>query len=254
MITKTNILGTEFAVFSREGAAKAVYEGREALSGEYICFANVHVTVMAHDTTDYQRILNDSAYTFADGAPIARLQRKQGFAYAERVAGPDFITDLIGLCEPEVGGRNYSHFFYGSSEEVLSLLYSRLSERFPKLRIAGTYSPPYRELTAKEDQAVTDMIRKSGADFIWVGLGAPKQERWMAAHKGTFSGVMLGVGAGFDFHAGTVKRAPKSWQKLGLEWLYRLFSDPKRLFKRYLVTNTKFLWYTRGALGKQEKI
>lgn len=241
-ITKTNILGTEFAVFSREGAAKAVYEGRKALSGEYICFANVHVTVTAHDDPSYQKILNGSAYTFADGAPIARLMRKQGFSGAERVAGPDFITDLIGLC-CEAG---YSHFFYGSSEEVLSLLYSNLTKRFPGIKIAGTYSPPYRELTPEEDREIIEKIESSGADFIWVGLGAPKQEKWMALHRGIFSGVMLGVGAGFDFHAGTVKRAPKTWQRLGLEWLYRLLSDPKRLFKRYFVTNTKFLWYTRG--------
>ena len=108
------------------------------------------------------------------------------------------------------------------------------------------YSPPFRKLTEEEDAEITDMIRSSGAELIWVGLGAPKQERWMAAHKGLFDGVMLGVGAGFDFHAGTVKRAPKAWQKLGLEWLYRLMSDPKRLFRRYLVTNTKFILYTLG--------
>ena len=101
-------------------------------------------------------------------------------------------------------------------------------------------------MSAEEDQQIIDMINQADADLIWIGLGAPKQERWMAAHAGKFKGVMLGVGAGFDFHAGTVERAPAALQKAGLEWLYRLFKDPKRLFKRYLVTNTKFIRYTKG--------
>ena len=105
------------------------------------------------------------------------------------------------------------------------------------------YSPPFRALTTEEDEQITHMINDSGADIVWVGLGAPKQEQWMNAHKGKINGVMMGVGAGFDFHAGTIQRAPVWTQKMGLEWLYRLTQDPKRLFKRYLVTNTKFLWY-----------
>ncbi len=137
----------------------------------------------------------------------------------------------------------HSHYFYGSTEETLSALSEALPEKYPGLRIAGFYSPPFRELTEEEDSSVTAMIKEADPDFIWIGLGAPKQEKWMAAHKGAFRGVMLGVGAGFDFHAGTVKRAPRWIQKIGFEWLYRLFQDPKRLIKRYVVTNTKFLLY-----------
>ncbi|HAG69314.1 MAG TPA: glycosyltransferase [Lachnospiraceae bacterium] len=197
---------------------------------------------MAHDDALYRQVLNSSALTFPDGAPVARLMRKRGFE-TERVAGPDFMEEVFKLTARD--GR-LSHFFYGSSEKTLALLKERLNSRFPGIRIAGMYSPPFRELTKEEDEAVTERIKSSGAELIWIGLGAPKQEKWMFKHKGAFCGVMLGVGAGFDFHAGTVKRAPLSWQRLGLEWLYRLISDPRRLFKRYLVTNTKFILYTAG--------
>ncbi len=238
---KCMILGTEFAVSTVKDAASLIIAERGALSGEYICFSNVHTTVTAHDKEKYRAVLNGSALTFPDGAPIAGLMRKSGFK-AERVAGPDFMAEVFKK-SAEAG---LSHFFYGSSEKTLKALRERLTGSYPGIKIAGMYSPPYRKLTEEEDRAATEMIKASGAEFIWIGLGAPKQEKWMAKHKGCFEGVMFGVGAGFDFHAGTVKRAPQIWQKLGLEWLYRLFSDPKRLFKRYLVTNTRFIIYTRG--------
>ena len=118
----------------------------------------------------------------------------------------------------------------------------KLAEKYPHLQIAGMVSPPFRELSEAEDKEMVDQINASGADIIWVGLGAPKQEKWMYAHKDHVNGVMIGVGAGFDYHAGNIKRAPGWMQKLSLEWLYRLLQDPKRLFKRYLVTNTRYLW------------
>ena len=125
------------------------------------------------------------------------------------------------------------------------MLEQKLKERYPHLQIAGMVSPPFRSLSAEEDAAEVEKINASGADIIWVGLGAPKQENWMYDHRDKVRGVMIGVGAGFDYHAGNIKRAPMWMQKLSLEWLYRLMQDPKRLFKRYLVTNTRYLWLTR---------
>ena len=125
------------------------------------------------------------------------------------------------------------------------MLEQKLRERYPHLQIAGMVSPPFRSLSAEEDAAEVEKINASGADIIWVGLGAPKQENWMYDHRDKVRGVMIGVGAGFDYHAGNIKRAPMWMQKLSLEWLYRLMQDPKRLFKRYLVTNTRYLWLTR---------
>lgn len=138
--------------------------------------------------------------------------------------------------------KGYRHYFYGSKEETLEKLYQKLNENYPGIQIAGMYSPPFRPLTEEEDKAVIERINETKPDFVWVGLGAPKQERWMAAHQGEINGLMIGVGAGFDYYAENIKRAPMWMQKSNLEWLYRLIQDPKRLFKRYLVTNTKFIW------------
>jgi N-acetylglucosaminyldiphosphoundecaprenol N-acetyl-beta-D-mannosaminyltransferase len=130
----------------------------------------------------------------------------------------------------------------------LEVLQARLVEVFPGLKIAGSYSSPFRTLTAEEDHAVVEMINASGASTVWVGLGCPKQEKWMAAHRGQIKAVMIGVGAAFEYHAGTIRRAPKWMQNAGFEWLHRLASDPGRLWKRYLVTNTLFVLYATKQL------
>ena len=140
----------------------------------------------------------------------------------------------------KIGG--YRHFFYGSTEETLEKLSANLTKDYPRSTITGMYSPPFRELTEEEDKEIIKMINNSNPDFVWIGLGAPKQEKWMAAHQGKIDGLMVGVGAAFDYYAGNIKRAPQWMQKTNLEWLYRLMQDPKRLFKRYFVTNSKFIW------------
>nr|WP_242829389.1 WecB/TagA/CpsF family glycosyltransferase [Butyrivibrio sp. WCD3002] len=238
MVKRCGVLGVNFAVSNVENAVLYVRSHLKSLIGKYICFCNVHTTVEASENEDYMRIQNGSALTFPDGQPIVNLIQKAGFVKAERIAGPDFMEAMF---KSTMDGK-VSHFFYGASEETIELLKQKLPARFPGMDIKGYYSPPYRELTPEEDEAVVDMLNSSGADLIWIGLGAPKQEKWMAAHQGQLSGVMLGVGAGFNFFAGNIKRAPVWIQKLGMEWLYRLFQDPKRLFMRYLVSNAKFIW------------
>ena len=148
----------------------------------------------------------------------------------------------------EAERRGQVVFFYGSTIETLALLEKALFKAFPKLKIGGMESPPFRELTAEEDQAYVDQINAAGTAVVFVGLGCPKQEKWMAAHKGRIHAVMVGVGAAFDYHAGTIQRAPMWMQRNGLEWLHRLASEPKRLWKRYLVTNTVFVVQTSRAL------
>ena len=238
-IPRCPIFGINYCVSNLRSAVQYVRTNINNLSGQYICFSNVHTTVMAKESPAYRDILNEAALTYPDGAPIAKLQRKRNNPTAERVAGPDFMK----LMFKETSDGSVKHYFYGSKEETLEALKHNLIKEFPDLNICGMYSPPFRALTTEEDEQITHMINDSGADIVWVGLGAPKQEQWMNAHKGKINGVMMGVGAGFDFHAGTIQRAPVWTQKMGLEWLYRLTQDPKRLFKRYLVTNTKFLWY-----------
>lgn len=234
-----NLFGINYAVSRTEEAVLHVMRHIKELSGEYICFSNVHTSVMAREDASYRDVLNGAAFVFPDGTPIATLEQKKGYVGAERVAGPDFMEHMFRDTQD---GR-LSHFFYGASQETLDALKDNLLKKYPGIDIRGMYSPPFRALSEEEDRADVNLINGSGADIIWIGLGAPKQEKWMNAHKGEISGVMMGVGAGFDFHAGTIKRAPKWIQKIGLEWLFRLFQDPGRLFKRYFVTNGKFIWY-----------
>ncbi len=233
------VFGVNYSIASPEGAVSYVLKHIKELSGKYICFSNVHTTVMAKENADYCKILNESAFTFPDGNPIARMERRGGYRKAERIAGPDFMENVF----KRTMDGSVTHYFYGSSEKTLENLKRELMARYPGIVIKGMYSPPFRKLSEEEDRAVVDMINAADADIVWIGLGAPKQEKWMRAHRDRIHGVMMGVGAGFDFHARTIRRAPKWIQKLGFEWLFRLFQDPTRLFRRYLVTNVKFIWY-----------
>ena len=238
---KCNVLGVQFTVSTLSESARYILRNCKKLAGEYVCFSNVHTTITAYDDPEYRAVLNRAAYVMPDGSPVARRLVASGYLDAERVAGPDFMDRMFQI----TSSKDITHYFYGSTEETINKLRTELERKYPGIKIAGMYSPPFRELSEEEDREVVKTINDSGASLIWVGLGAPKQEKWMAAHKGKVNGVMFGVGAGFDFHAGTARRAPLLIQKLGLEWLYRLLSDPGRLFKRYFVTNTKFLWLTR---------
>ncbi len=237
--TRFSVFGVNYNVGRIEEAVYHVLHHLEKLKGEYICFSNVHTSVMARENPEYANVLNSAVHVFPDGNPIVRLQKRSGLPGAERVAGPDFMANMFR----DTQDGKVSHYFYGSREETLKALEKQLESRYPGINIKGMYSPPFRELTQEEDEEDIRRINESGADILWVGLGAPKQEKWMNAHKGRINAVMMGVGAGFDFHAGTIDRAPVWIQKIGFEWLYRLFQDPARLFKRYFVTNIKFFWY-----------
>lgn len=243
-LTKCNIIGTDILVTNMEKTVALIEENIEELRGKYICVGNVHTTVMAHDDAKYHEVQKNAAFVLPDGRPLSVYSKKHGFPEAERVTGPDLMLALFAR-------RNgLRHYFYGSKEETLALLRQKMTAQYPHLEIAGMVSPPFRALSEAEDAAEVEKINASGADIIWVGLGAPKQENWMYEHMDRVNGVMIGVGAGFDYHAGNIKRAPLWMQKLSLEWLYRLFQDPKRLFKRYLVTNTRYL---RLIHKKQER-
>ena len=244
------VFGIKYAVARTEEAVFHVLSHLKDLSGKYICFSNVHTSVMGRENPEYKEVLNSSAFTFPDGNPIAKLQQKEGYIGAERVAGPDFMEHMFR----DTTDGSVSHYFYGSSEETIEKLRKNLLDKYPGINIAGMYSPPFRALSEEEDKADVEMINSSGADIVWIGLGAPKQEKWMLAHKDKINGVMMGVGAGFDFHGGTIKRAPVWIRKIGFEWLYRLFQDPERLFKRYFVTNTKFICYLmKDSFSKKKK-
>lgn len=237
-IPTCNILGVEIAAIDMDWLLRFTESHLRELSGNYMCVANVHTTVTAHDNAEYRAIQNGAALAIPDGAPLSAAGRNRGHENMQRTTGPGYMGEIFAV-SPQ---RGYRHYFYGGTEDTLAALKSRLEERYPRLQIAGMYSPPFRSLTEQEDGEDIERINAADADFVWVGLGAPKQERWMAAHKDRIKGFMVGVGAGFDYYAGKLKRAPQWMQRCSLEWLYRLLQDPKRLLRRYLVTNIRYLY------------
>lgn len=234
------IMGVRIAVTDMETTVRRIEEHLDDWRGEYICVANVHTTVTAHDDPSYRAVQNGAVMALPDGGPLSQYSRRKGFAQAARVTGPDLMKEMLR----ESAQKHYRHYFYGSTQETLDILREKITRNYPDAIIAGMVSPPFRPLTEEEDAAAVAAINEARPDFVWVGLGAPKQERWMAAHQGRVHALMLGVGAAFDYEAGNIRRAPRWMQRCNLEWLYRLLQDPKRLFKRYFVTNTKFLWWT----------
>jgi N-acetylglucosaminyldiphosphoundecaprenol N-acetyl-beta-D-mannosaminyltransferase len=235
---RANILGVGVSVTDLGQALERVESFIGDGGGHYVCVCNVDAVVTGMRDPGFRRIQNRADLVLPDGMPIAWGSRLLGFRQQRQVRGPDLV---LALCQRSVE-RGYSHFFYGGRDGVPQRLARKLASRFPGLRVAGCYSPPFRPLTPEEDQRVVGMINASGADILWVGLGAPKQEHWMASHRGRVqASVMIGVGAAFDFHSGTVKEAPGWVQRSGLEWLFRLSREPGRLWQRYLLGNTAFV-------------
>ena len=231
------VLGTAIDVMdwdtalTRIGAWAATHESR------YVCLCNAHSVVTTTQNANFKRIIDEADMAAPDGAPVASMLRKTGFASQQRINGPDLMWRYCALAAQR-GERIY---LYGGQASMLATLQQRLLAAFPSLQIAGDHSPAFRPATAQEDAADIARINASGAGTVWVSLGCPKQEQWMAAHRGKISAVMIGVGAAFDYHAGTLPRAPLWMQHAGLEWLCRVISEPRRLWRRYLVTNTLFL-------------
>ena len=235
---RCTILNTNINVTNMDEVLHTLDHCLEEKRGDYICVANVHTTVMAFRDEKYRKIQNESWMTIPDGKPLSLVSRKRGFTDAQRVPGPDLMVKVFEASKE----KGYRHFFYGSTDQTLRMLRENIEKKYPYVNIVGMYSPPFRPLTEEEDQQIIAMINETHPDFVWVGLGAPKQEIWMAEHKNKVQAIMIGVGAAFDFEAGVVKRAPKWMQEMYLEWLHRILQDPKRLIPRYVSTNAAFLW------------
>ncbi len=197
----------------------------------YVCVTPAHAVMAYRRDPALLRIANNSGLTTPDGMSIVWILRKMGFSHVQRVYGPDL---LLATCEYGLS-RHWRHYFYGGASGVPQALAARLQARFPGLQVAGTYAPPFRPLTPSEDAEVVQRIREARPDLLWVGLGTPKQERWMAAHLSLLEvPVLVGVGAAFDFLSGRKPQAPRWVQRAGLEWLFRWMTEPRRLFWRYI--------------------
>ncbi len=208
--------------------------------GRFVAVTGMHGVTEAHDDPAFKAILNAADLVVPDGMPLVWIGRRQGHALRRRVYGPEL---MLAFCHATTG-RGYSHFFYGGAPGVVEQLAKTLQARFPELSVVGTYSPPFRTLTSEEDEQIVAMIRRAGPDVLWVGLSTPKQERWMYEHRDRLDvPIMVGVGAAFDINSGRVKQAPVWMREHGLEWFFRLVQEPKRLWRRYLIYGSRFVFY-----------
>ncbi len=233
------ILGVDIAAINMEWLLSYTTENIVELSGNYMCVSNVHTTVTAFEDPEYRKIQNGGIMAIPDGGPLSYIGRKRGFPDMQRTTGPSYMEEIMKISVE----KNYRHFFYGSTQETLDKLQKVLKQKYPGICIVGMYSPPFGTLSDSKEEEIIERINQVQPDFLWIGLGAPKQEKWMASHQNKVKGFMVGVGAGFDYLAGNIDRAPEWLQKNNLEWLYRLKQEPVRLFNRYWHTNWKFIWY-----------
>ena len=250
------LLGVPISVLNLETAVSAVRflvdERRRRLQGTYICVRDVNGIVECQRDSALKDIHKRAALVTPDGMPVVWWGRLTGHADVNRVAGSDLMMEI---CRRSVE-FGFRHFFFGGEEGVAEDLARKLGARFPGLSVVGTWTPPFRSLTVEERAQVIEAINRSGADIVWVGLGAPKQERFMADIAPELTGaVLVGVGAAYDFLSGRKPRAPRWLQRSGLEWLFRLATEPRRLWRRYLVNNSVFLWLlARHLMGGSRSV
>ncbi len=235
---RVNILGVNVSAINMQDALDVIGDWVKNREQHYVTITGVHGVMESQRDPAIREMHNQAGLVTPDGMPLVWVSHRRGFQDVGRVYGPDL---MLALCKASAE-TGYRHFFYGGGDGVADLLVARLREQFPQLEVAGTYTPPFRPLTPEEDEDVVRRINASGADIVWVGLSTPKQEKWMSSHLGRLdAAAMIGVGAAFDFHAGLKRQAPHWMQKRGLEWFFRLVSEPRRLGKRYLINNPSFI-------------
>jgi N-acetylglucosaminyldiphosphoundecaprenol N-acetyl-beta-D-mannosaminyltransferase len=238
---RVNVLGVGVSAITMTQALTVIDGWIATRAHHYVCVTGVHGVMESYRDAALRRIHNRAGLVTPDGMPLVWLSWLNGQHHVERVYGPDL---MLACCGRSVS-KGYRHFFYGGAPGVAARLAERLQERFPGLLVAGTWSPPFHDLSPGEEQALIDRINSAEPHIVWVGLSTPKQERWMARLVGRLHApVLMGVGAAFDFHAGLKPQAPRWMQRSGLEWTFRLATEPRRLWRRYLINNPLFIWRT----------
>jgi N-acetylglucosaminyldiphosphoundecaprenol N-acetyl-beta-D-mannosaminyltransferase len=238
-LPKVNVLGVPMAAIDVTRAWAEIERWVRDGAKTYVTVTGVHGIMASQDDKDLLRIHQSAGMCVPDGVPTVWIGHLRGHKNMRRVYGPDLMLEVMRRS----GTAGITHFLFGGKEGVPELLHRRLLEKFPNCRIMGTLSPPFRAMTESEEDALRGLIAELRPDIIWVGLSTPKQERWMAAHVGRLDAkVMIGVGAAFDFHAGLLRQAPRWIQCIGMEWFFRLCMEPRRLWRRYLYNNPRFIW------------
>jgi len=234
-IERVNVLGVGISVLNPGCCVQAMREALRRKTKGYICITGVHGVMESQDDPEVKAIHNQAFLVTPDGMPMVWMGRLAGKPEMARVYGPDLLLDMCGV--PGV-----RHFFYGGSNGVAQQLKANLEHRFPGVQIVGVYEPPWRQLTLEEQASLARQVHETRPDVLWVGLSTPKQERFMAEYLPKLEvTLMVGVGAAFDFHSGRLKQAPRWMMRYGLEWLYRVYREPRRLWRRYLRNNPRFL-------------
>ncbi len=240
-----NVLGVGISVLNLRTALDAIATALRERRKGYICVTGVHGVMEAQDDAAFKQILNGALLCTPDGMPMVWAGKLAGHREMSRVYGPDLMLEVCAWSEK----NPCRHFFYGGADGVADLLAQKLKAKFPKLEVAGTYTPPFRALNPEEEATLKTQISAAKPDILWVGLSTPKQEKFMAEFLPKLDvTLMVGVGAAFDFHSGRVRQAPRWMQRSGLEWLYRLGSEPRRLAKRYCRNNPLFVLKFSGQL------
>lgn len=240
-----DVIGVPISLVDLDKAVQIILAWVDRNQSRFVCVRDAPSLVRAAGDDEWLRIQHLADMVTPDGMPLVWLAHLHGHKTVQRVCGSDLVDALCNSSQP----RGIRHFFYGGKPGVAEAMTSRLLKKYPKLEIAGIYSPPFGEMSVEEDQFVLDLIKSSHARIVWVGISTPKQEYWMRDHVARIPGAtLIGVGAAFDFHSGVIARAPKWMQRIGLEWLHRLIAEPRRLWRRYLVMAPQFVW----AVAMQE--
>ena len=247
---RVNILGVGVSAVTIPRALDRFDRWIAAGARHYVCVADVHAIMQSRWNEGFRRIHNGAGMVTPDGMPLVRLAQWAKVGEVDRVYGPDL---LLATCAHSVA-RGYRHFFFGGSPGVAQGLAEKLAHRYPGLEIAGTHMPPFRPTTPEEDEEIVRMINAAKPDFVWVGLSTPKQEHWMVKFRPRLdAAILVGIGAAFDFHSGNKPQAPHFVQRSGFEWLFRLATEPKRLWPRYRRVVPQFLYFiTLQKLGLRQ--
>ena len=242
-----NVLGVGISVLDQDRAREFLFDAVRTGKRGYVTITNVHSVSEAQHDPELRRILNSALLATPDGVPLVWMGRLQGHRSIRRVYGPDL---MLNICEHSVP-QGFSHFFFGGLPGVADTLKQRLEARFPGLKVVGTYVPPFRPLNDSERKDLQERVRAARPDFFWVGIGMPKQEKFMAQHMSVLpeAKIFIGVGAAFDFLTGRVRQAPRWMMRVGLEWLFRLSQEPSRLWRRYLIYNPFFIMRAAAQLA-----
>jgi N-acetylglucosaminyldiphosphoundecaprenol N-acetyl-beta-D-mannosaminyltransferase len=238
MLRKKRLIAIDISRGTYKEFVSAILSYAKAKISSYVCVANVHMVIEAYEHPQFANIVNSADLVTPDGMPVAKAIKALYKEDQERVDGMSLLPTLLTESEK----NNLSVYFYGSSQETLDATSTHLAVNYPKLQVAGMYSPPFRKLTSSEEQEIANKITASAPNIVFVVLGCPKQEIWMANMKGKIPAIMVGIGGALPVLIGQQKRAPEWMQKNSLEWLYRLAQEPSRLFKRYFKTNTMFMY------------